>query len=117
MDTTRSELAKALVRAGLRGNGAGTPALHRNERPGAAMERAHRKLPAEGGDWRSGGMRIQNARADAPASDVVIDPGKASDPSPAHGRPVLRLVHCSSRLRPVRYATGPSLTLIVGGKR
>lgn len=60
-------------------------------------------------------MRIQRAEANAPASfGVVAD--RAEDPSPANSRPILKLVHCSSRRRPTRYVIGPRLVLIDGGK-
>jgi len=108
-------LEALLVRQGLRG--VGRESGRANEMTSAPVdgeeERQRRHSPTAGEETQP--MRIQNARAEAPASDVVGQ--KAIDPSPAHGRPVLRLVHCSSRLRPVRYATGPSLMLILGGKR
>ena len=95
--------------------------------PGAAMDRAHRQLPATGREELSpvhvGGMReahayldeLEAAGTEAPA--LVRWEAALNEPSPGrHTRPVLKLLDGGNRQRPVRYVAGPCLVLINGGK-
>lgn len=118
MDTTRSELTKALVRAGLRGNGAGTPALHVMGWANALLDREEGEIepmhsPAGGEETR----RFENSEAGATKAPARVRWDNTREPSPGGAaRPVLRLVYSSSRRRPTRYVIGPRLVLIKGGK-
>jgi hypothetical protein len=118
-------LEALLVRQGLRG--VRLEPGRANGKAGRSDDSAHRQLPTASREENSsllgqgrdmpelgGGIGIQRAEAEAPASGVVAD--RAEDPSPANGRPILKLVHCSSRRRPTRYVIGPRLVLINGGK-
>lgn len=114
MTEISDSLEALLVRKGMKG-------------PGAATDRARRQLPATGREELSpvhvGGMReahayldeLEAAGTEAPA--LVRWEAAQFEPSPErHDRPVLRLVHTSSRRRPTRYVIDPRLVLINGGK-
>ena len=126
MTDRRTDLTKMLVRQGLRGGSAGTETTRGMTAPGAAMDRARRQLPATGREELSpmhgGGMReahayldeLEAAGTEAPA---LVRWEARKEPSPGGAaRPVLRMVYSSSRRRPTRYAIGPRLVLIKGGK-
>lgn len=119
MTEISDSLEALLVRQGMRGNGAGTPALHAMEWANALLDREDEEIepmhsPAGGEEDR----RNENSEAGAAKAPARARWDTAHfQPSPGrHTRPVLLLVHCSSRRRPARYDAGPRLVLIVGGK-
>lgn len=96
----------------MRGKGAGTPALHGNKGPGAAMERALRQLPtmsreedspltSQGGWIASQGGGIENSEAGATKAPARVRWDTAQfEPSPQrHLRPVLVLVEGTDSTR------------------
>ncbi|WP_375597597.1 hypothetical protein [Devosia sp. Naph2] len=131
MDDRRTELTKALVRQGLRGGSAGTEttlgmkgassqgtALSAMGWANALLDREEGEIepmhsPAVGEEDR----RFENSEAGATKAPARVRWDNTREPSPGGAaRPVLRLVHSSSRRRPTRYVIGPRLVLIDGGK-
>ena len=119
MTEISDSLQALLVRQGMRGNGAGTPALHVMGWANALLDREEGEIepmhsPAGGEETR----RFENSEAGATKAPARVRWDTAQfEPSPGrHTRPVLRLLDGSGRRRPVRYVAGPHLTLIKGGK-
>lgn len=118
MTDISDSLEALLVRQGMRGNGAGTPALHVMGWANALLDREEGEIepmhsPAGGEETR----RFENSEAGATKAPARVRWDNTREPSPGGAaRPVLRLVHSSSRRRPTRYVIGPRLVLIKGGK-
>lgn len=87
-------LKDLLARQNLRAAPAGTGKANEEEVPGAATNRAARRVARlGGGPMHGGGIKLTSA---------------------AFPESRLRLVHSSNRRRPTRYLAGPKLVLIKG---
>ena len=116
MTEISDSLRTLLARQDMRGNGAGTPALHVMGWANALLDREEEidadHSPAGGEEFR----RFENSGKGPDAKT----PGHVSRDGERHtvGEATMNLllVHTSSRRRPTRYVIGPRLVLINGGK-
>jgi hypothetical protein len=118
MTEISDSLQALLARQGMRGNGAGTPALHVMKWANALLDREEGEVepmhsPAGGEEDR----RFENSGKgpDAKTPGQVFRDGRRHTAGETTVN--LRLVYSSNRRRPTRYVIGPRLVLIEGGKR